>query len=190
MEYYYYCEKDWIEELGRPSKVFLVEKPISDPHPEIIKDPKTNKNVKVKRYFDTAPSMIVSNPNAGGYRGKYGKFMNKRREAMSKRGDKTIPEMIKELGLSYEDKRINPQTRQEEKFTKFIKSDTVPTWEWEQLPAAKRREAEKYGFLPMKELEAPAVGFERAKKLDDDKEKKHEEMEVVYIGQLKKSKQK
>lgn len=191
MEYYYYCEKDWIEEIGRPSKVYLVDKTISEPHPEKIKDPNTKKTIKVKRYFDSAPAVVIHNPNAGGYRGKYGKFMRKRQDATAKRGNKTIPEMAQELGLCYEDKKMNPITRKEEKFTKYIKSDTVPTWEWEQLPASKRREAEKYGFLPMKELEAPAMGFDRVKKLEDESDvelktnNKYPDMEVIYVGKLK-----
>lgn len=187
MEFYYYCEKDWSEKLNRPKRVFLVDKSIADPHPKKLKDPNTKKFIDVKRYFDTPPAVCIKDPNRGGYAGKYGKFMSKRQEARSRRGGKTTDEMAKELGLCYDEKIINQQTRKEEIFTKYIKNDTVPTWEWEQLPASKRRQAEKYGFLPMKELEAPAVGWDRVKSLEEkneEAENENEIMEIINYGKL------
>lgn len=189
MEYFYFAKKDWPEGETKPRRVFLVEKEMNDPNPEKLVDPQTKKKVVVFRYYDSPPALNFSDPNRGGYAGKYGKFMNKRKEAMAKResSGKTIPEMAKELGLCYEHERFNPYTEKTEKVTKYVTSDTPGSVEWEKLPLEKRKIAEQYGFIPQKEFESPAMGFERVKKTEEialEENNIEKEMEVIYIGKI------
>lgn len=187
MEFLYYAEQDWNDELERPVRVFRVEKSIKDPHPKTLKDPTTGKKVSVKRYFDSAPAFNMNDPNSMGYQGKFGKFMNKRKEGIRNREGKPAAELAKELGLSYKEERVNPYTQKKEVVEKFINSDMPYSTEWEKVPKDKRRIAEQYGFIPQKEFEAPAIGYERVKKTDEKSSKKkvkNIEMEVIDYGRI------
>lgn len=203
MEFYYYdVDAGWVDD-EYPKRVFVVEKSMSDPAPEFILNPETNKEVIVKRYFDKPPAMNMNNPNAYGYQGKYKKIVEERRTAMmrQKATGKSAPELAKELGLGYRVEAFNPLTGKKEMTTKYIKDANPTTAEWEKIPKEARERAMKagLGFQPQKDFESPAIGFGKHKRDDfsgvrestvyneqsEQERENSKEMEVIYIGKLK-----
>lgn len=156
MEYLYYSIEHGFDENEEPFRVYAYEKGMNDPSPETIYDEDLKKDVKVKRWYDEAPAIIMPNTNYG-YQGKYKNFYDKRREANLRRQSTglSIPEIAKSADLSYYDEAKNPITGKTERIKRYVNDSLVPSEKWEKMSISSRKTAESLGILPQKYFQSP-----------------------------------
>lgn len=155
MEFYYYCEEcGWNEETDQPETVFLVDKNMSDPHPETLFCDICNKEVSIKKVYNpyTCAAIVVPMQNFK-YEGKFKKFYERKREDTFRRKSTglTVPELVKSADIAWTEKKTDPRTGQQYDAKVYPKDAVVPTHQWEQIPLEKRKIASKFGIYPQKD---------------------------------------
>jgi len=153
MEYLYYNPDAGFYEDGTPKAIYLIEKTLSDPHPETLFCEVENKDVSVKRYLGEGTATPIIPITTFKYEGKFKRCMNDKREANFRRKElgMTIPEISRSADISYMETKTNAEGKEYQE-KKYVNDSVVDNATWEKIPVEKRRVASKFGINPTKNL--------------------------------------